>query len=534
MSAMLSAVHGPDAGASEQSPDRESLGALLLDLELRTVDDFRSVAAPARRAERVACRHGWTDLEKRAELVTGDVLGRQGRIAEQGRIAKSVNMWAEEHADRYLLARSHRLLAIFYRYLGDAAEALTHAVRGVEYADTAPPLIRAGNLITLALVLDENGSHAQAHERFAAALEIATGHDAAPMVITILNNLAFTAYENGDVDAADALVARIRGIAAQHGLALDGLYLDTMARISLLRGRHAEALEVLRPVFDDPGGPLVTESDSLPECLLTAAEAYRSGGQPEQARAALDEAARLAAERRLAGVAARVHEARAELAATTGDFPAAYAHYRLFHAATEQLHDAQREMRAHAVQAVFETAEARRATEQFRQLALRDPLTGLYNRRHVDAQLEQLVATAMRDGTELSVALVDLDFFKRVNDTFSHGVGDQVLRQVAALLGTAVAEPALAARLGGEEFVLVLPGTDPATAAAFCERLRETVRRHPWAELTGSLPVTASIGVTTYTGGTTSASTLLSLADRNLYAAKHAGRDRVVHDASRR
>jgi two-component system cell cycle response regulator len=534
MSTVLSAVAEPGADMSPGSRaavSRESLAALLHELELRTVDDFRAVAGPARRAERVAREQGWTDLQKRAELVTGDVLGRLGRVAEQGRIAKSVNMWAEEHADRYLLARSHRLLAIFFRRLGDAAEALSHAVPGVEYADVMPPLIRASHLITLALVLDLNGSFAQAHERFDAALEIATGNDAAPMVLTILNNMAFTAYENDDVAAADALVARIRRIAAEHDLVLDGLYLDTMARISMMRGRYAEALEILRPVLDDPGGPLVTEGDALPEVLLTVAEAYRSSGQPGPAREALDEAARLAEDRSLAGVTARVHEARAELYALTGDFRAAYAEYRLFHAATEKLHSVQREMRAHAVHAVYETAEARQATEQFRQMALRDPLTGLYNRRHVDEQLQRLVASATEDGTPLSVALVDLDFFKRINDTFSHGVGDQVLQQVAALLGNAVTEPALAARLGGEEFLLVLPGADPGTAVEVCEGLRETLRRHPWHELTGSLPVTASIGVATYTGGTTSASTLLSLADRNLYAAKHAGRDRVVHDA---
>src|SRR5690349_3952872 len=333
MSAMLSAVHGPDTGAPSRGPagvGRESLAALLLDLELRTADDFRSVAGPARRAERTARRHGWTDLEKRAELVTGDVLGRLGRVAEQGRIAKSVNMWAEEHADRYLLARSHRLLAIFHRRLGDAAEALTHAVPGVEYADVMPPLIRASHLITLALVLDLNGSFAPAHERFTAALEIATTHDDPQLVITILNNMAFTAYENEDVAAAEDLVARMRRISDQHGLVLDGLYLDTIARISMLRGRPTEALQVLRPVLDDPDGPLVTEGDALPECLLTVAEAYRASGQPERARQSLDEAARLAAERSLAGVTARVHQARAELLALSNDYRAAYAEYRLF------------------------------------------------------------------------------------------------------------------------------------------------------------------------------------------------------------
>ncbi|RSM70735.1 GGDEF domain-containing protein [Actinoplanes sp. ATCC 53533] len=543
MSAMLSAVDEPgtDRTAPTASPGpatvtRESLADLLHDLELRTVEDFRAVAGPARRAERVAAEHGWTDLRKRAELVTGDVLGRLGQVADQGRIAKSVNMWAQEHADRYLLARSHRLLAIFFRRLGDAAEALTHAVPGVEYADVMPPLIRASHLITLALVLDLNGSFEQAQERFSAALEIATKHDAAPMVITILNNMAFTAYENEDGAAADELVARIRRIAAEHTLVLDGLYLDTMARISMMGGRPAEALEILRPVLADPDGPLVTEGDALPECLLTVAEAHRLSGQPEQAREALDEAARLAGERSLASVTARVHEARAELHALTGDFAAAYAEYRLFHAATEKLHSVQREMRARAVQAVFETAEARLATEQFRQLALHDPLTGIYNRRHVDEQLERLAGSATRDGTALSVALVDLDFFKRVNDTFSHGVGDQVLRRVATLLGDAVAEPALAARLGGEEFLLVLPGADPLAATAACERLLETLRRHPWQDLTGSLPVTASIGVASFphdfgSSGGASGSALLTLADHNLYAAKHAGRNRVVHGA---
>jgi diguanylate cyclase (GGDEF)-like protein len=489
------------------------------------------VTEPAIRAQRVAREHGWTDLQKRAELVTGDVCGRLGQVADQGRIARSVNLWAQRHGDRYLLARSHRLLAIFFRRLGDAAEALAQAIPAVEYADVMPPLIRCSHLITLGLVLDLNGSYDEAHRRFAQALDIATAHDEAPLVVTVLNNMAFTAYEHGDVPRADALVRQIRDIARRHDLTLDGLYLDTMARISLLQGEHARALEILQPVLDDPTGPLVTEGDALPECLLTVAEAQRLMGRPDEAARSLDEVARLAHERRLAAVTAQVYSARAELHAASGDYRRAYEQFRLFHDATEALRCAQKEMRAQAVQAVFETAEAHRATERFRQLALRDPLTGLYNRRHVDERLETLVAAALRDGTALSVALIDLDHFKRINDTFSHAVGDQVLQQVAALLGTAVEEPALAARLGGEEFLLVLPGTDPAAAAMHCAIVADVLRRHPWGELTGSLPVTASIGVSSYLGGTTSASTLLSMADRNLYAAKHAGRDRVVHDA---
>jgi diguanylate cyclase (GGDEF)-like protein len=514
-------------------PDRstpESLAELLYQLELHTAQDFRAAAGPAAQAERIAGRNGWTALAMRARLVLGDVLGREGDVAEQGRIAKAVNLWAERNHDSYLLARSHRLLAIFFRRLGDAAEALAQAVQSVEHAGGLPPRIRGSNLVTLALVLDLNGSFDEAARRFAEALEIATAHDDPYAILTVLNNMAFTAYENEDEQAALDLVRRMRAIEDRYGVPLDGLYLDTIARISMMLGRYAEVETILEPVLRDRTGPLVTEGDALPECLLTVAEAQRLAGHPERARATLDDAGQLCAERGLAAVAARVHEARAELHAAVGDFQVAFEEYRLFHAETEALRSAQREMRARALHAVFETSEARRASEHFRQMALRDALTGLWNRRYVDERLPVLIAEAAERGLPLSVALVDLDFFKKINDTLSHAVGDQVLQQVATVLGEVVGEPQLVARIGGEEFLLVLPGADAAAAVARCEAVAEAVRRHPWHTLTGSLPVTTSIGVTTHTGGPVTGSALLSAADRNLYEAKRGGRDRVIAD----
>jgi diguanylate cyclase (GGDEF)-like protein len=182
------------------------------------------------------------------------------------------------------------------------------------------------------------------------------------------------------------------------------------------------------------------------------------------------------------------------------------------------------------MQAVYEVSEARRQSHRYRELSLRDPLTGLYNRRHVDEQLPAL----LRSGRPVTVAIVDLDHFKAINDTCSHEVGDQVLQQVSALLtvgaeGIGAPEQSFAARLGGEEFLLVLHDVDPASALPHLDALRRTVRSGPWDPLTGGQPVTVSIGVAGTDGtGHPTAADVLGRADRNLYAAKRRGRDRVV------
>ena len=514
--------------ASAAPQDRATLAAHLEDLERLTVRDFEAVAEPAARAELHATAHDWPDLALRAQLIVADVAGRRGDIAEQGRVAKRINRWAEERGDTFLLARSHRLLAIFFRRIGDAAEALGHAVAGLVHADEMSPPLRCSQLITLALLLDLNGHFADARRRFAEALDIAVGRDDADQTLTILNNMAFTAYENEDAAEANDLARQMRAVAAQGGIALDGLYLDTLARICLMQGRFAEAEATLEPVLRDPEGPLVSEGDSLPECLLTLAEIQAATGRAAQAGESLDEVARLCAERGLAAVAARVHQARAEWHAAAGRFREAYEEYRLFHERREALHSVQREARAHAMHAVYETAEARRISESFREMAHRDALTGLFNRRHLDERLAAMVAVARRTGEPLSVAIIDLDHFKRINDTLSHAAGDLVLRQIGEILDRFVAAEECAARLGGEEFVLLLPGATAGTARRRCEDLADRVRRADWRPITADLPVTTSIGVTTYAGGPVTPADLLAAADDHLYAAKRAGRDRVM------
>ena len=160
--------------------------------------------------------------------------------------------------------------------------------------------------------------------------------------------------------------------------------------------------------------------------------------------------------------------------------------------------------------------------------AVRDPLTGLHNRRHLDRALLHDLARSVDEGLPVAVVLVDVDRFKSVNDRFGHGTGDAVLCAVAAELRAGTRTGDTVARAGGEEFVLVLPGADEAEALARAETVRARVGalRHPVPD--GVLAVTLSAGVAVARHGGRGAADLLARADRALYRAKSGGRDRVV------
>jgi diguanylate cyclase (GGDEF)-like protein len=150
-----------------------------------------------------------------------------------------------------------------------------------------------------------------------------------------------------------------------------------------------------------------------------------------------------------------------------------------------------------------------------------DALTGLSNRRAILTQLAGMVSAARRHGHPLSIAVLDLDHFKRINDSHGHKTGDQVLVTAARVLGAHLRAEDQLGRLGGEEFLVLLPDTDVSAAAHVAEKLR--------AELAGArtkVPVTVSIGLATWDGE--APEDLLHRADEALYAAKAAGRDRVM------
>jgi diguanylate cyclase (GGDEF)-like protein len=217
-----------------------------------------------------------------------------------------------------------------------------------------------------------------------------------------------------------------------------------------------------------------------------------------------------------------LHRSIASLLASRGEWRQAYEHLR--HAL--DLATAEKPPQV-PEQFQQEVARLRREHAEAREQSIRDALTASYNRRYLDQRLLEVVELH----GEFALALVDLDWFKRVNDTFGHLVGDRVLQQVVELLQVALPEGGFCARYGGEEFVLILPGLEGGAAWAVAEAARARVEQFPWATIVRGLHVTISIGVAhePATSGVASPEQQLRLADGLLYTAKQSGRNTVAY-----
>jgi len=519
-------------GAQDAEPRVADVEAELAEVEATVWDDLDRALDRSLELERVAATLGAEELVHRARLVQADVYGRSGHTARGARILRDVNRWATEHDERFLLARSHRLLSFFFGQIGDPATALEHAVRAAEFVDVSTP-VRAQfeHVIALADALATCGSFEQACERYRSAGQLAERLGDARLRLTTLNNLAYTEWEAGWPDRAAATAERMRAFAAVHDLPLEGSSHDTLARAQMAVGRYDDAEQVLLPVCS--GDLRELNPDAVASALLALTEIQRRRGDTVAARDTLQRCLQLCDERQLNALLVQARREQAEVAAAEGCFADAYELHKRFHEEAMALNSIERESRARTLQAVFETTEARRDSERFRELAVRDSLTGLHNRRFVDENLPGLLLQAREHGSPLAVALVDLDHFKRVNDTCSHEVGDEVLRQVADLLRACVeALPGgLAARMGGEEFLVALPDLPLTAALDTLERLRQAVAGHGWTDLTQGLPVTVSLGAT-MAGPDDDQAQVLRRADHNLYAAKDAGRNCTVGQAA--
>jgi diguanylate cyclase (GGDEF)-like protein len=176
---------------------------------------------------------------------------------------------------------------------------------------------------------------------------------------------------------------------------------------------------------------------------------------------------------------------------------------------------------------------------RLRRSGFTDMLTGWHNRRYLQARMKEELARACRDGSNLVCMMLDIDHFKHVNDTWGHAAGDSVLRELAQRIDAEVRASDVAARFGGEEFVILLPNTTSADGQFLAERIRNAVSTAPF-ELPegGHMPVTVSIGIAEFNPAAVKGDlkslgeALIARADVALYGAKAAGRDRVVVEAA--
>jgi diguanylate cyclase (GGDEF)-like protein len=178
--------------------------------------------------------------------------------------------------------------------------------------------------------------------------------------------------------------------------------------------------------------------------------------------------------------------------------------------------------------AVADWKRSQQRAANLQTVAAFDPLTGLYNRRQFETTFRAELARCQRYMRPLSVLMIDVDFFKNVNDSFGHEVGDRALKAFATTIASVKRDSDIAARIGGEEFAILLPETGKEAAGAFAQRLCELVRGCPLDVAGRPLRLTVSIGVAQATIRTSGIETLMREADHALYEAKRAGRDRVA------
>jgi len=171
--------------------------------------------------------------------------------------------------------------------------------------------------------------------------------------------------------------------------------------------------------------------------------------------------------------------------------------------------------------------EIERLQEELREQAIRDSLTGLYNRRHLNEMLPRILRRAERDGLPVSAILIDLDHFKAVNDRYGHGAGDALLEEIGRQLAARTRPEDIACRYGGEEFALILPHTPLAVAAERAESLRAALGTFLVPGIAPDAPPTLSAGIAVFPEHGATQDALLRAADRALYRAKAAGRDCV-------
>lgn len=422
--------------------------------------------------------------------------------------AQEAQAMASERGDAARLSLAVNMIGCLFERLGDPWQAerlLQRALTLARAQADGHPVFTALNNLAATLIgkfylLRDALPLEEASEPLRLALPFAEEAVAHPLALTnamfsvfTLSNLGELHVLLGDAESAKQALDRAQALADAHAFKAQAWRLRfSQCELLLLQGRNDEAWAALQHVLahaDKQSNPVVhlRLHHALWRCALAL-------GRPTEAVAHLEHYVRL---ERLRSV--NQLRAQSELFVT----------------------------RAEAENIELEVRLEKQRSLELEADALSDQLTGLSNRRELERRWPQLVQQARQSNSPLSVAMLDLDHFKQVNDRFGHAVGDRVLQVLADQLRALTRGSDLAVRIGGEEFLLVLPETTAVRASEVCERIRQGLAAYDWNLIAPDLQVTLS-------GGLCSAPTvpferLRECADAALYQAKREGRNRLVH-----
>jgi diguanylate cyclase (GGDEF)-like protein len=455
-------------------------------------------------------------------LLRGVIKHREGDLAASTDLALEALRIPNTDVHEYTPERAalYNLLGNLSAQFGDSGASVDH------YQSALQVLLAVGHREAVALVTNNIGMALRESQQFDDALRFfddalvsMAGLPEGLLHATIVGNAGLTLLEAGRPDQAhDPLIdvlKRMEALGVPRGI---GSSNHNLGRLMLLRGElvRAEAYLQQARIHREALGEKLDLSDTK----LQLVNLYRAMGDDKQAAALLVELLDGPDACQVLRVRAAALEARYLLLRAAGRFEEALDAHVAFHEASRAYVDD----RANALD--HERLRERERSAAFERLSLTDSLTGLPNRRFVETRLAGEVRRFGLRGESLCVAVLDVDHFKSINDRFSHGVGDKTLQTIASLLRDDIRPFDMAARLGGEEFLLAFPGNQLEQGVAACERLRLRLAAHDWSGCHADLRVTASFGVVEATGGAT-IEQLIQLADAALYRAKHNGRNRV-------
>jgi diguanylate cyclase (GGDEF)-like protein len=453
-------------------------------------------------------------------------------------------------------------IGIDYTEMAQFSDAFEYLYNSLNVAQSIPsPAASSYAVFNIANIFIAIGDLEKAREYFIQGLEFNKGTNDHALDSSILAELGKVYALLKDHDTAIAHLKHSLEITQRTGNLHDqGITLTNMGMAYQENGQYLQAEEHLNAALDIMKTVNARTNQSEILCLL--GKNYLKQEKFDEAIALLYESLKIAEEINVNSQTWNAHSLLAEVYKTIGDFEQALDHYHIYHNLWKNYYSQDSERRIHAIIAQAEIEQARRDAEEHRkkshqlsqaltkakrsenektkmlnqlelqsrileQLTREDGLTGLSNRRWLDIQINQEFERARRFNHPLSIAIMDIDNFKSVNDQYSHLVGDEVLRQVAKILRSSCRVVDCVGRYGGEEFLIILVETKIEQAEELCNKIINNVRTFTWQTIHPSLKkITLSIGVSQNLQLQTPAE-MIAIADGQLYRAKQQGKDRI-------
>lgn len=466
--------------------------------------------------------------------------------------------------DRNGQAGSLNNIGIAYTQMAQFSDAFEYLINSLDAAESEPSAASYA-LYNIAQIFTQINDLEKAQEYYRQSLNLNQQTNDRALESTILADLGKVhALLKNHNDALGYLDRSLEIARTTGNLHDQGIALSTLGMAHQESGNYSKAGEYLNEALK-----IMKQTDALPdqsEVLCLLGRNHLKQGKFEESIALLNQSLGIAEEIKVNEKIRNAHYALAEVYQAIGDFEQALTHYRIYHNIWKSYYSQDAERRIHAIIARSEIEKAKQDAEEERskryelsqalnearrsetekmrllskleiqaemleQLAREDGLTGLNNRRWLDLQLNQEFERARRFKHPFSIAMLDVDDFKSINDRFSHQVGDEVLRQIAKILRTSCRMVDCIGRYGGEEFMIILVETTPGQAYEICSKIMEQMHEFDWSMIhKGMDPITLSIGLGQNTDAQTPAD-MVSVADKQLYRAKQQGKDRICKAA---